>query len=360
MRSPRPRGAGSVAAACLASLLLLVPPAAGAASAKYPPDDAARGFDGGLAGWTASSSFDGNCLMPVLCPSVANSFQATGGADDGGFIRSAYTGVAGATAIGGTTRAVWRSPKFTYAGSGGDRTGVVTFEMDRRASVDQLLAVAGNSATYSVRLVDLSSGGESISLIPPASLAGANDWTSVAQTSIDPDRIVAGHEYELLITSTYVTGTSVLVGGSADYDDVTLRASDEGAADGQDGEGRRDGRRGDAAAGSARELLGLLRGATPGTATLAGKRLLVPVKCPAKLERNCRIAAQGLLRKGRPATSRRSVKVRSGKRKLVALRVKPRFRERLAKRKRLLVRQKVKVGKTAATLLRSRKLIRQA
>jgi hypothetical protein len=357
MRSPRPRGTGLVVAACLVSLLLLVTSVASAASTKYPPADAARSFNGGLAGWTASSSFDGNCLMPVLCPSVASSFQATGGADDGGFIRSAYTGVAGATAVGGTTRAVWTSPRFTYARSGGDGPDVVSFEMQRRSNVDQLLAVAGNSATYSVRLVDLSAGGESISLIAPASLAGANDWTST-QTSVDPGRLVAGHEYELLIPSTYVTGTSVLVGGSADYDDVTLRVSDGGAADGGGGDGKRSGRR-DAVGDSARELLGLLRESTPGTATLAGKRLLVAVKCPVKLERNCRIGAQGLLRRGKPVSARRNVKVRSGKRKLVALRVRPPFRDRLAKRKRLLVRQKVKVGKTAATLLKSRKLIRR-
>src|SRR3954464_677568 len=98
MRFTLPRRAGFVAAACLASLLLSLPAGAGAASSKYPPGAPARGFDGGLAGWTSSSSTEGTCLAPLLCASVENSFQGSDGADGGGFIRSAYTGVVGVMA----------------------------------------------------------------------------------------------------------------------------------------------------------------------------------------------------------------------------------------------------------------------
>lgn len=326
-------------------------PALAAGEAKYPSDPAARGFSGGLAGWSGSSSFDGSCLPPLLCPSVTNSHQAGGGADGGGFVRSAYQGVGGAMAVAGTATAVWTSPAFTYTGDAGERPDALSFRMDRRASVDQLLAVAGNSATYSVRLANLSAGGETISLIPPTSLAGADDWRSVASGAVSPARLTIGDEYRLLIATTYVTGTSALVSGSADYDNVILRAS-EGAA-GRNGKGK-DG-------GGSRSLLDLLRASAPGTAIVAagGKRLLVAVKCPAKLDRACRITAQGLLRKGRPATARRSVRVREGRRKLVTLRVKPKARSKVARRKRLLVRQKVRVGKRSATLVKSRKLIRR-
>ena len=353
MRSPSPRAA-ALAAALLLTLLIARP--AGASADRYPPDPAARGFDGGPAGWTATSGFDGSCLAPLLCPSVASTFQPSGGADGGGFIRSAFTGVAGAMAVAGTTTAVWTSPTFAYEGNGGRRPDDVVFQMDRRASVDQLLAVADNSATYSVRLVDVSAGGEAISLIEPTSLAGANDWRGVATDSIAPGRLAIGDQYRLLITSTYVTGTSVFVTGNADYDDVTLRTLGGGAS----GKGRKGGG-GEGGGGSERSLLELLRGATPATATLAsgGKRLLVAVKCPAQLDHACRISAQGLLRRGRSATSRRSVKVREGKRKLVALLVKPKARDKVAKRKRLLVRQRVRVGKRSATLVKSRKLIRR-
>src|SRR4051812_44904417 len=109
---PMPRRSGAVAAACLAALLLAIPASAGAAGSKYPSANAARGFDGGAAGWDSSASTEGVCLPPLLCASAENSFQSSGGADGGGYIRSTYTGVAGATAVGGTTTAVWQSPPF--------------------------------------------------------------------------------------------------------------------------------------------------------------------------------------------------------------------------------------------------------
>ena len=90
-----------------------------------------------------------------------------------------------------------------------------------------------------------------------------------------------------------------------------------------------------------------------------GKRLLVRVNCPRKAGHRCRTTVQGLLKKGRPATNRRSVRLRSGKSKLVALKVKPKARKRVAMRKRLLVRQKVRAGKATATVFKNRLLIRR-
>jgi hypothetical protein len=347
MRPPRPRTATAALIAGFLAILMAVPPAATAAAGKYPPSAAARGFNGGLAGWQSSTSFDGNCVAPLFCPTATNSFQPTGGADDGGFIRSAYSGVAGAMAVAGTTTAVWQSPRFSYEGAGGDAPTHVGFEMDRRASVDQLLAVEGNSADYAVRLIDISTGGESLSLIAPTTLAGARTWTTARRASIDPGQLTIGHDYRVQITTRYTTGTSVLVNGSADYDNVVLTAERGGTAGGG---GLSEGRLGD-----------LLRAATPGTAILSGKgkRLLVRVKCPRKAGRTCRITAQGLLKKRKPATASRTVKVRKGKAKLVVLRVKPTVRSKVAKRKRLLVRQKVRAGNVTATVYKQRKLIRR-
>lgn len=347
-------------AALLAMLLLALPSAAGAVVSKYPADAAARGFGGSSAGWTSTSSGDGACLAPLLCASVENSFQAAGGADGGGFIRSAYTGVVGATAVGGTTTGTWESPSFGYDGVGGREAMSVSFALDRRASVDQLLAVAGNSAEYTVRLIDLSEGGEALTLIPATTLAGANSWTDVRRGSIDPGSLTAGHDYRIQIASTYTSGTSVLVTGSADYDNVVLTASDAANGNGKGGKGKGGGTGGGTL--SEQRLEDLLRQATPGTAILndSGKRLFVRVKCPRKIGgRACRTTAQGLLRKGRPATGKRTVDLRSGRSKLVVLRVKPKARKQVAKRKRLLVRQKVHAGKVMATVVKSRKLIRR-
>jgi len=340
-----------------------MPAAAGAAGSKYPSASAARGFEGGAVGWDSSSSTEGVCLPPLLCASVENSFRGSGGADGGGYIRSAYTGVAGAMAVAGTTTGVWQSPPFTYAGVGGAEPGSISFAMDRRASVDQLLAVDGNSAEYSVRLVDLSTGGEAVTLIAPTTLAGAGSWTAVSGRSIDPGSLTIGDEYRIQISSRYTSGTSVLATGSADYDNVVLSAVAGGAggSGGKGGSGKHKGSGGEGAgAFDSQRLEELLRGATPATATLNnGKRLLVRVKCPRKVGRECRTTVQGLLRKGRPATQRRTVSLRSGKSKLVALKVKPKARKQVAKRKRILVRQKVRAGKATATVFKARLLIRR-
>jgi len=214
--------------------------------------------------------------------------------------------------------------------------------MDRRVDVDQLLGVAGNSATFAVRLIDLSAGGESITLIPPATLAGADSWTEAPRATVDPSRLEDGHDYRLRIATAYTTGTSVLVTGSSDYDNVVLEAT-SGAAGGKKGGGRGKGNR-DGANDAAQRLVELVRQTSPGTAILTGKgkgkRLLVKVRCPRKAGRNCRITAQGLLMKRKPATSRRTVKVRRGKAKLVALKIKSKVRGKVAKRKRLLVRRR--------------------
>jgi hypothetical protein len=357
-----PRRVALAVAATLA-LVLTSATAAGAAVSKYPPAAASRGFSGSAAGWTSSSGNDGLCLPPLLCASVTNSYQGTGGADGGGFIRSAYTGVVGATAVGGTTTGVWESPAFTYAGAPGGGATTVSFNLDRRASVDQLLAVAGNAAEYTVRLIDLSKGGEALTLIAPTTLAGADSWTGVARGSIDPESLAPGDEYRIQITSSYTTGTSVLVTGNADYDNVVLSASDGSGRGGKKGNGKGQGNGGGNGGGAfdSQRLEELLRRATPGTAVLGskGKKLFVRVKCPRKIGHACRTTAQGLLRKHRPATLKRTVRLRSGKSKLLVLRVKPKARKQVAKRKRLLVRQKVRAGRVTATVTKSRRLIRR-
>lgn len=350
-----PRRIAAVALATLAVIGMGLATSASAATSKYPPNAVARGFGGGSASWTSSTTTDGSCLAPLLCASVTNSFQADGGADGGGFIRSAYTGAVGVTAVGGTTTGIWESPPFTYKGAGGGKATSVDFSLDRRANVDQLLAVAGNSAEYTVRLIDVSNGGDAATLIPAGTLAGANAWTNVTGGAIDPDSLTSGHDYRIQITSSYTTGTSVLVSGSADYDNVVLEASDGASGKGKSGTGNGKG----GGALSEQRLEDLLRQATPGTAVLRGKRLFVRVNCPRKIGHACRISAQGLLRKRRPATARRTVHLRSGKSKLVVLRVKPKARKQVAKRKRLLVRQKVRAGRVTATVLKSRRLIRR-
>ncbi len=67
-------------------------------------------------------------------------------------------------------------------------------------------------------------------------------------------------------------------------------------------------------------LLTLLRANGTGSPVVAkGKRLFAKVNCPAAVGRAWRIAAQGLLNRRQPATTRRTVKVAVGKSKQIAL-----------------------------------------
>ena len=119
--------------------------AAPAGATDYPTNEASRSFSNGAAGWTQSSSFDGTCIQPVLCATVTNEYVGGGDANGSGYISSAYLGVAGVGAVGGTTTGVWEGPAFTYGKAGGT-AGPLDLTISRRADVGQLLAVAGNSA----------------------------------------------------------------------------------------------------------------------------------------------------------------------------------------------------------------------
>ncbi|MGC1852556.1 MAG: hypothetical protein WA687_08980, partial [Solirubrobacterales bacterium] len=110
---------------------------------------------------------------------------------------------------------------------------------------------------------------------------------------------------------------------------------------------------------SADELLTSVRRADSASAALSGKRVFIRLRCPKRAGSACRITAQGMIRKRVRVTQRRTVRVAGGRARLIALRVKPRFRDRLARRKRLLVVQKVRVGEVTTTYARSRVLIRQ-
>jgi hypothetical protein len=342
-------------ASCLVSILLTLPAVAGAAeTSEYAPEAVDRSFSSGTGGWTNSSSFDGSCVPPLLCPTIANSFQGAGGADGNGFVRSAFTGVAGVLGVAGAASGIWESPQFTYLGAAGQTPSSVRFTISRQASVDQLLAAAGNSADYSVQLVDLSAGGSSLPLIDHAAMAGAATWVAVPAVAVNPTRLTMGDRYKIKITSTYTTGTSVLVTGNADYDEVVLQATTAGAGGGNEGGvGRGTGSLANA------QLHDLMSGALGSNAVLKGNRILVRVRCPAKVGRACRVALQGMLRKHKAATSKRKARIAKGRSKRIVLRVKPKARPKLAMRKRLLFRLNVRAGKAKTTVYKNLKLIRR-
>lgn len=359
----RRAGAMTVWGMVVALVALLAPGAWADDNSQYPSDPASRTFTGGPAGWTSSSEFDGVCVPPLLCPTVTNAYTPSGDADGNGYISSDYLGVAGVSAVAGTTTGVWHSPPFVYSGSG---KSDLAFTMSRRADVAQLLAVAGSSAEYSVALINVSEGDRGQALIAPRTLAGADAWTPVPAVSVKASRLNPGDTYKLEIITAYKTGTSVLVTASSDYDNVVLGPdpSSVGGGNGK-GSGKGNGNGDDRNSLSSTELLSLFRSGVSGRAVIPNskggkaKRLMVKVRCPRKIGRACRVTGQGLLRKRKPATAKRTVRVPKGKTRKLFLKVKPKFRRKVAKRKRLLVKEKVKAGKATATVYKSRKLIRR-
>jgi hypothetical protein len=358
-RFPFGRHLGSLIAGVTCLGCLALASSASADGGQLPASEDARTFSGGVAGWTSSTAFEPSCAPPLLCPTVTNSYVAAGDADGNGYVTSADSGVAGVGAVAGSSRGVWESPTFTYRATS-DGPESASFSMSRRADVGQLLAVAGNSAEYSVTLRDLTEGARSLTVIAPTTLAGAEAWTTTPKATLEAGRLNSGDRYRIRIESIYTTGTSVIAGGSADYDNVVLRtAASEGAkeggngAGGANGGGRRHLRSG--------ELLRLFSSGLAGKATVAGRgrTLRVRVRCPRKIGSACRVTARGLLRKHRPATLKRTVKIGSGRHRNVVVRVKPKLRARVAKRKRLLVSERVRAGGASATAYRIRKLIRR-
>jgi hypothetical protein len=104
--------------------------------------------------------------------------------------------------------------------------------MSRRADVTQLLAMAGNSAEYTVELRDQSEGEQPVTVIAPTTLGGAESWTTVSRAEVKAGRLHSGDGYRVRIESRYKTGTSVVANGSADYDNVVLRTAAAEAANG--------------------------------------------------------------------------------------------------------------------------------
>lgn len=110
MRHPGWRGSGVAAICAMAFCAAFAGPAPADESGEYPSEPGARTFSGGASGWVGTSSFDGACIPPLLCPSTNSEYVAAGGADGDGHITSEYVGVAGISAVVGTTTAVWESP----------------------------------------------------------------------------------------------------------------------------------------------------------------------------------------------------------------------------------------------------------
>jgi hypothetical protein len=335
-----------VGAVCAA--LLAFAGSASAATATYP--GGGSGFDEGAEGWSAGGA---SCTpAELLCTSEA-AYDATTGNPPGSIAAKTTVTLNLVGLFKGT--ATWNSPQFTVP---------VAAITDADVHLDQAFDPGGlvdvePEATYVVTLSDLTTGTSTTALS-----GELNEEDEAFAGASAPVAVVGGHTYRLSIGTVTAQSTlalSTLSGTtSLRFDNVglTVRSGSEGKGGGGGGAGGK-GTGSNAGSLSDRQLFSLLSGGTSaGSALLKGKRLFVKVGCPAKVGHACRITAQGLLSKRKRATTKRTVKVPKGKSKRIALRVKPKARGKVTKRKRLLFREKVHAGKAQATVYRQRKLIR--
>jgi hypothetical protein len=326
------------------AVLLVGAGSALAATATYP--GGGSGFDEGSEGWSAGPS---SCTpVELLCSSEAAYDASTG--NPPGSITARTTATLNAVSLFKGT-ATWGSPPFTVPVE-----PITDAEMHLESALDPGgLVDVEPKGTYTVTLSDLTTG-KSVT-----ALSGEVEGESAFAEEAAPVAVVGGHKYRLSIEAVTAQSTLALslLSGTSNlrFDNVGLSvrsASGDGKADGGGKKGS-----GSSSLTDSRLLSLLSGGGASSPAVLKGNRLFVKVGCPRKVGHACRITAQGFLRKRRPATAKRMVKVAKGKSKRVALRVKPKLRPAVAKRKRLLVREKVRAGGAKATVYKTRKLIRR-
>ena len=320
----------ALAAAVAALALLVVPASAGAAQSGYTPDADSQSFFTSKGGWTASTDAQGLCVTMLTCPEVTNWRRPKGGtfgASDGHL----RTAIATLTGVGSESFGIWQSPAFNYQGVNGREPATVGFTITRRSNLEALLSVAGNSADTSVDLVDLTAGGDGTRIIDALPIVAIQSWTRVPVVDINPDDLVIGHHYAIRIVSRFAYGSEVIPGGSVDYDDVLLFAST------RDGDG--DGGDDDFGVGD------IIGGGQ--NVFFDGSHLFFKLKCHGLSKKGkCKVRATALTKKkgGKRITFPIQRKVKAKKGKIVKARVRDRFRDKLERKKKILIRSKVHTG----------------
>jgi hypothetical protein len=319
------RQAGSLSrlfAACAAvGAMAALPATASAVTSPYHPTQNARTFGNGAAGWAGSATYGPGCVQNVTCPAIANSPQSSGGVDGpgDGFIRTSASGLA---ALGGaTSTGIWTSPTFPYVGAGGVQPTSLAFAMATQGNIGGVLD-SGGSVTYSVVLQDVTAGG-SVALIPAANVPTNGSWSGVAPVAVSPNALMLGHEYRFRVSTVYSSALALLPDARVDYDNVALVAHAPGGGAGAGG--------------------GIAGGGLAGkSAVLDGDKMRVKVKCGRAVQGRCKMKLVGLWKKAGPrVTKLRKVFVPAGKKKKVALKVKPAALRAVQTREKIWVAIKV-------------------
>jgi hypothetical protein len=311
-----------VVVAAFAAALMIAPGAAIAAKSVYHPKSESRDFAKGDGHWKGSAEYGGTCIQGVTCPEVTNTFEASDGASGAGdgYLR---TSIGSLTGVLSTSDGIYTSPAFKYKGVGGAKARTVRFRMSRRSQLTEFLSAAGNSATYSVELLDRTSG-SSKTVVKARPLEDTTGW--IKTKSVRVKGLKVGHRYKARITSEFVTGVDVVNGGSTDYDNVALIA--RGAKGGSQASGPDAG--------------DIKHGIKP--AKIKGRHLRVRFKCPKSAKPSAcdaRLSAS-LSRKGGKVTNNKTIRVRPGKTRVAKLKVKRGLKSNVMKRGKVYVHARVR------------------
>jgi len=372
------RGVLAAISICAGSLLPVAFPLT-ANGSVYPAGGGAFATD--AEGWQVSEESCNIALGGVCSP--GGGYDAGAGNPPGSLAAEASI----LLNLGGLFEAnvVLTSPDFSPA-----EAGVATLALDRQFEPGGLLTLTPEAA-YTVDLLDRTAE-TSAELLTETLDEGDSAFASESAGAT----LTAGHAYALAI-GVEIGSTSPSLGllgaAVAHFDNVSLTAEagpggegeGEGGGGGEGGSGGGDagsggaggaGGAGGQAGGSAGSGAGatdssrttlsggltagrlrtMLRRGDPHNARLRGRHVLVRLRCPSSAERFCTITAQGRIGNRIAVTPRRTVRIGKGHSRLVALRVRRRFRHRVTRRRRLLVVQRVRVGRVSTTLARSRTL----
>lgn len=334
--------AAKILGAVLALALLFSIPVLAHAD-TYAPGTTSQTFSTDQGGWTQTTKTEGACVASLLCATVVNNWTNAGGADNDGYIRTQVSSTL--TTEPGTSVGVWSSPAFTYAGTGGQVPKFVTFDLSIRPVVNALLgASALNEANYRVDLIDQATG-TGLIVIPATPLVNDSGWTSVPTVSVNPSQLVIGHGYKIQISTSYRSTAAVLATGEVGYDNVRLTTSNGVATSGIT---------------SRKQLRELTKAyILPGSVKLVGDKLKMKLRCPAiAAPKPCKVQVQGLA-KGKfsaVATARKFVTIKAGKKRVVKIRVKPRYLASYKVARKIWVKSTVRVGSIRVTVRKRVKL----
>jgi len=321
------------AAGALAAVLLALG-ASYAQAASYPSGGST--FSGSAEGWKVNSA---GCNVAIGC-TASGGYDNTAGKPPGSLAASSSIVIN----AGGLfkTNVVEESPLFKVTDG-----GAATLQFDRQFAPGGLAPLTPR-LVYNVALLDKTTGTEA----PPVTETIAAESAFAGKEG--PVTLTEGHTYGIRIESEIdSTVAGIGIGGTSTvrFDNVVV-APASGVSGGGGGEA------GDSGSSKLR-LAALMRASLIGPAVLKGKRLLVKARCPASVGVSCRVSLKGLLKKRKAATATRTTRIPRNRSKLLVLAVKPKARGKVARKTRLLFRQKVKAGDARATLLQPLKLIRR-